>query len=189
MTDPQKMDYVLGIMAFVTNLTFFGNGLFGALIAQNGFSMWLSYSWEFRLLFACWPCCSSSRAIARLSRKRPLRRKPSSGPQKTRYLFWAAGPRITFRPSCSHKARHAGDFGFGRIEGNRTMTCYPCNLCNKCGQFDAVRALWGKCPGCGGDYDSGDRTCANCGHVLPIPPGMSASGQSAYLERKMKDRG
>ena len=36
-TDPQKMDYVLGIMAFVTNLTFFGNGLFGALIAQNGF--------------------------------------------------------------------------------------------------------------------------------------------------------
>lgn len=36
-TDPQKMDYVLGIMAFVTNLTFFGNGLFGALIAQVGF--------------------------------------------------------------------------------------------------------------------------------------------------------
>lgn len=37
MTDPQKMDYVLGIMAFVTNLTLFGNGLFGAPIAQNGF--------------------------------------------------------------------------------------------------------------------------------------------------------
>ena len=36
-TDPKKMDYVLGIMAFVTNLTFFGNGLFGALIAQVGF--------------------------------------------------------------------------------------------------------------------------------------------------------
>lgn len=36
-TDPQKMDYVLGIMAFVTNLTFFGNGLFGALIAQMGY--------------------------------------------------------------------------------------------------------------------------------------------------------
>lgn len=36
-TDPKKMDYVLGIMAFVTNLTFFGNGLFGALIAARGF--------------------------------------------------------------------------------------------------------------------------------------------------------
>ena len=32
------MDYVLGIMAFVTNLTFFGNGIFGALIASWGFS-------------------------------------------------------------------------------------------------------------------------------------------------------
>ena len=38
-TDPRKMDYVLGIMAFVTNLTFFGNGLFGALIANWGFFM------------------------------------------------------------------------------------------------------------------------------------------------------
>ena len=37
-TDPKKMDYVLGIMAFVTNLTFFGNGIFGALIASWGFS-------------------------------------------------------------------------------------------------------------------------------------------------------
>lgn len=36
-TDPKKMDYVLGIMAFVTNLTFFGNGIFGALIANWGF--------------------------------------------------------------------------------------------------------------------------------------------------------
>lgn len=38
-TDPRKMDYVLGIMAFVTNLTFFGNGIFGALIANWGFFM------------------------------------------------------------------------------------------------------------------------------------------------------
>ena len=36
-TEPKKMDYVLGIMAFVTNLTFFGNGLFGMLIAKVGF--------------------------------------------------------------------------------------------------------------------------------------------------------
>lgn len=36
-TEPRKMDYVLGIMAFVTNLTFFGNGMFGALIASWGF--------------------------------------------------------------------------------------------------------------------------------------------------------
>lgn len=36
-TEPRKMDYVLGIMAFVTNLTFFGNGLFGGLIASWGF--------------------------------------------------------------------------------------------------------------------------------------------------------
>ena len=36
-TDPKKMDYVLGIMAFVTNLTFFGNGLFGMLISNAGF--------------------------------------------------------------------------------------------------------------------------------------------------------
>ena len=36
-TEPKKMDYVLVIMAFVTNLTFFGNGLFGTLIAAMGF--------------------------------------------------------------------------------------------------------------------------------------------------------
>ena len=36
-TDPKKMDYVLGIMAFVTNLVFFGNDIFCAHITSRDF--------------------------------------------------------------------------------------------------------------------------------------------------------
>lgn len=53
------------------------------------------------------------------------------------------------------------------------MTCYPCNLCNKCGQFGWLRERWGKCPGCGGSFERGEVVCKACGHTLPLPPGMS----------------
>ena len=51
------------------------------------------------------------------------------------------------------------------------MTCYPCNLCNKCGKHDDLRVMGTTCPSCGTRFERGTPACRKCGCALPLPPG------------------
>ena len=61
------------------------------------------------------------------------------------------------------------------VEGNRgdAMGCYMCTRCNRCGKFDEVISLGGRCPQCGNVVQSRESVCAECGAVLPPPPGFA----------------
>lgn len=54
------------------------------------------------------------------------------------------------------------------------MACYPCTLCNKCGDYDALYLAALSCPACGAPFSCGAGECGACGFGLPLRPGVSA---------------
>lgn len=62
--------------------------------------------------------------------------------------------------------------------------CFPCTMCNRCGQFDFVKKKLA-CPECGAQLKPGSRQCPRCGEPLSYPVPKEAPAAGKAIERRV----